>query len=61
MLARYKGYPDMVSYYDTDGLTKQEEQVIEDYLYRTAYHFKSKVYRIVNEKAIAIHGSLGMF
>jgi len=53
-VARYKGYPDMVSYYDTDGLTKQEEQVIEDYLYRTAYHFKSKAYRIVKDGSLQL-------
>ncbi|MGO5065377.1 flavodoxin family protein [Clostridium sporogenes] len=44
---RYKSYPDMVFYYDTKGITTEEEQVIEDYLYRTAYHFQSKAYRIV--------------
>ncbi len=43
--ARYKCYPDMVFYYDAEGLTNQEGQVIEDYLYRTAYHFKSKAYK----------------
>ncbi len=48
-VARYEGYPDIVFYYDDEGLTNQEEQVIEDYLYRTAYHFKSKAYRIVKE------------
>ncbi|MCC5912227.1 MAG: flavodoxin family protein [Clostridiaceae bacterium] len=48
-VARYECYPDMVFYYDTEGLTNQEEQVIEDYLYRTAYHFKSKAYRIVKD------------
>ncbi|WP_422486578.1 hypothetical protein [Gudongella sp. DL1XJH-153] len=46
---RYENYPDLVFYYDTEGLTDQEEQVIEDYLYRTAYHFKSKAYRIVEK------------
>lgn len=46
-VTRYKSYPDMVFYYDTEGITTQEEQVIEDYLYRTAYHFQSKAYRIV--------------
>lgn len=46
-LARYKSYPKMVFYFDTKDLTNQEEQVIEDYLYRTAYQFKSKSYRIV--------------
>jgi len=44
--ARYERYPDMAFYYDKEGLTNQEEQVIEDYLYRTAYQFKSKAYRI---------------
>ncbi len=48
-VARYKSYPDMVFFYDPDDLTNQEEQVIEDYLYRTAYHFKSKAYRIVKD------------
>ena len=48
-VARYKSYPDMVFYYDTKGLTSEEEQVIEDYLYRSAYHFKSQAYRIVLE------------
>ena len=48
-LARYGSYPDMVFYFDTKGLRNQEEQVIEDYLYRTAYHFKSKAYRIIKD------------
>lgn len=45
-VARYERYPDMVFYFDPEGLTDQEEQVTEDYLYRTAYHFRSKAYRI---------------
>jgi len=53
-VARYKDYPDMVFYYDTEGLANQEEQVIEDYLYRTAYHFKSKAYRIVKDGSIQL-------
>ncbi len=48
-VARYESYPDMVFHYDNENLTNKEEQVIEDYLYRTAYHFKSKAYRIVKE------------
>jgi multimeric flavodoxin WrbA len=48
-VARYERYPDMVFYYDTEGLTSQEEQVIEDYLYRTAFHFKSRAYRVVRD------------
>lgn len=50
--ARYQRYPDMVFYFDPEGLTIQEEQVIEDYLYRTAYQFQSKGYRM------AVNGSL---
>ncbi len=53
-VARYGRYPDMVFYYDNEGLTNQEEQVIEDYLYRTAYHFKSKAYRIVKEGSLQL-------
>ena len=47
--ARYDSYPNMVFFYETHHLTNQEEQVIEDYLYRTAYQFKSKGYRIVKD------------
>ena len=47
-VARYKRYPDMVFYYDKTGLTNKEEQVIQDYLYRTAYQFQSKAYLIDN-------------
>lgn len=53
-VARYKCYPDMVFYYDTQGLTNQEEQVIEDYLYRTAYHFQSRAYRIVKDGSLQL-------
>lgn len=53
-VARYKRYPDMVFYYDTEGLTNQEEQVIEDYLYRTAYHFKSKAYCIIDDGSLLL-------
>lgn len=53
-VARYKSYPDMVFYYDTEALMNQEEQIIEDYLYRTAYHFKSKAYRIVKNEGFTL-------
>ena len=53
-VARYQSYPDIVFYYDTEGLTNQEEQVIEDYLYRTAYHFKSKPYRLVKDSSLEL-------
>ena len=46
-VARYESYPDMVFYFDNNGITKKEEQVIEDYLYRTACHFQSKASRIL--------------
>lgn len=48
-VARYEAYPDMVFYFDTEELTTQEEQVIEDYMYRTAYQFKMKPYRFVDD------------
>ena len=45
--ARYERYPELHFYYDDEqGLIPEEAQVIEDYLYRTAYHFRSKAYRI---------------
>ena len=53
-VARYESYPDMVFYYDPEGLINQEEQVIEDYLYRTAYHFKSKPYCIVKDGSLQL-------
>jgi multimeric flavodoxin WrbA len=43
---RYESYPELHFYYDEQGLNPQEVQIIEDYLYRTAYHFQSKAYRI---------------
>ncbi|KAB3525896.1 flavodoxin family protein [Alkaliphilus serpentinus] len=53
-VARYHRYPNMVFYYDTVGLTNEEEQVIEDYLFRTAYHFKSNAYRIIKDGGVKI-------
>jgi multimeric flavodoxin WrbA len=53
-VARYNSYPDMVFFYETEGLTKHEEQVVEDYLYRTAHHFKSRAYRIVKEGSLQL-------
>lgn len=44
--ARYARYPELYFYFDNQKLSPDEEQVIEDYLYRTAYHFRSKAYRI---------------
>lgn len=45
-MARYQRYPELHFYIDDQGLSPEETQVIEDYLYRTAYHFRSKAYRI---------------
>jgi len=53
--ARYERYPDLVFYYEKAGLTDREEQVIEDYLYRTAYHFRSNAYRITKEDNLKLH------
>src|SRR6056297_679723 len=53
-VARYHHYPDLVFYYDTEGLTNEEDKVIEDYLYRTAYHFQSKAYRIVKKGSLEL-------
>jgi len=52
---RYDQYPDLVFYYETEGLTKFEEQVIEDYLYRTAYHHKSKGFRLMYNDQLTIN------
>ncbi|MDW7671772.1 MAG: hypothetical protein SCK57_05845 [Bacillota bacterium] len=46
-VARYDRYPDLVFHFDMEGLTTQEETVIEDYLARAAFHFKSKAFRLV--------------
>jgi multimeric flavodoxin WrbA len=51
---RYDQYADLVFYYDTDQLTQMEEQVIEDYLYRTAYHHKSKGFRLMKSNQLTI-------
>jgi len=53
-VARYKCYPNLVFYFETEGLTSQEEQVIEDYLYHTAYQFQSKGYRITLDSSIQL-------
>lgn len=37
---RYEKYPEMDFYYEEDGLTPIERQIIEDYCYRMAHHFR---------------------
>lgn len=45
-VARYERYPDLVFCVEGRGLTETEEAVVEDYLVRTAFHFKSKAFRM---------------
>lgn len=54
-VARYQRYPDLVFYYDREDLTDLEDQVVEDYLFRTAYHFRSKAYRIEKENNLKLY------
>lgn len=54
-LGRYDDYPELYFYYDRKELTEKEDQIIEDYLHRTAYHFQSPAFRInTNDKIDAI-------
>ncbi|NSW52643.1 MAG: flavodoxin family protein [Anaerolineae bacterium] len=52
--ARYERYPEMHFYYDDQNVTVNEAQIIEDYLYRTAYHFQSKAYRIHKNPVVTL-------
>ncbi len=53
-VARYGKYPDMVFLYETEGLINNEEEIIEDYLYRTAFHFKCNSYRILKNEDLSL-------
>lgn len=53
-VARYDRYPEMYFCFDQEGLTQAEEKVIEDYLARTAFHFKSDAYRIKFGESLSI-------
>lgn len=53
-VARYESYPDLVFYYESEGLTHQEETVIEDYLVRMAFHFKSNAFRLVGDGRLQV-------
>lgn len=44
--ARYEKYPSLYFWYEDSGLSQEENQIIEDYLYRMAYHFQSPGYRL---------------
>ena len=45
-LSRYQKIPELVFYFEEEGITGEEAQIIEDYLYRTAYQFQTKGYLI---------------
>jgi len=45
-LSRYEKLPEIVFYFEREGLTEEEAERIEDYLSRTAYQFQTKGYRI---------------
>lgn len=49
-LPRYSKLPDMVFYFDRQGLSIEEIQCIEDYLYRTAHQFNVKGFVIECDK-----------
>lgn len=53
-MSRYKSYPDLYFLYNNECLTLDEDQIIEDYLFRTACHFKSESYRITIDDGIKI-------
>lgn len=53
-VARYEHYPDLVFHYDLKGLTGQEEKLIEDYLVRMAFHFKSKAFRLMGNGSLQL-------
>jgi hypothetical protein len=53
-LGRYDAYPELYFYYDTKELSEKEEQIIEDYLYRTTYHFQSSAFRILLNDTIEV-------
>lgn len=51
---RYKHYPDLIFYFDASTLSNQEEIVLEDYLFRTAFQYKSKAFRLVQEDTLTL-------
>lgn len=53
-VARYETYPDLVFYFDAEQLSTTEENIVTDYLYRTAYHYKSKSYRMIEENSLKV-------
>ena len=47
-LSRYDRLPELIFHFEREGLTEEEEQRIEDYLYRTAHQFQTTGYRILD-------------
>lgn len=45
-LSRYEKLPEIVFYFEREGLTEKESERIEDYLYRMAYQFQTNGYLI---------------
>lgn len=43
---RYEKYPEMDFYFESKSLSREEENVLEDYLFRAAYHFRVESRRI---------------
>lgn len=55
--ARYEKYPEFEFFVEASLLTPEQEAVVEDYFFRTAYHFKQTGFRLVaqNSHAVANH------
>lgn len=52
--ARYDKYPVMYFFYNTGSLSASETTILEDYLARSAYHYKSKPFLIYNNEVLEI-------
>lgn len=52
--ARYEKYPEFEFFVDAIRLTTEEETVLEDYFFRTAYHFKQTGFRLVPQNSNAV-------
>lgn len=51
---RYETYPELDFYFSEEGLTTQENQMIEDYCYRVAYHFRVPAGRVTFNESQAM-------
>lgn len=57
--ARYEKYPEFEFFVDASQLTPEEETVLEDYFFRTAYHFKQTGFRLVAQNSHAVANQEG--